>query len=110
VRVTVNLPGVTPELLDLGASYLGKASRADLLRSIIMDMVEVIEEDAIPGPDGECIGSVWDSEDELFPKVVDCDMTREIEALRAEVARLRAELRERDGEGWKAGQPEDGEE
>lgn len=98
MRVTINLPNVTPELLDLGVSYLGKASRAELLRDTIMGMMEVIEEDAIPGPDGECIGSVWDNEDELFPKVVVCP---EMEALRAEIARLRAELRERDGEGWK---------
>jgi metal-responsive CopG/Arc/MetJ family transcriptional regulator len=110
VRVTVYLPGVTPELLDLAVCNDGARSRSEALRWAILAMLERVEGDAIVGPDGKWIGSRSDIEDELFPKVYVSRSDLEIAALRAEIARLEAELRERDGEGWKAGQPEDGEE
>lgn len=88
MRVTLNLPDATPELLDLAVSYFGRASRADLLRHVIMEMLEVVQEDAIPGPDGESIGSKWEIEEELFP--------RERKYLRAPEP----------GEEWKDGEPE----
>lgn len=100
MRVTIDLPGVTPELLKLAASYLGNRSRAEYLRETILESLETVKEDAIPGPDGDCIGSRWDIEDELFPKSGIDARTLEIEALRAEVVLLRAELRDRDGGGW----------
>lgn len=102
MRVTLNLPEATPEMLDLAVSYFDSESRADFLRGTIMEMLEVVMEDAIPGPDGECVGSVSTNERELFPErklVWRTDI--ELEDLRAEVARLRAELDRRDGEDWK---------
>lgn len=102
MRVTLNLPEATPEMLDLAVSYFDSGSRADLLRHTIMEMLVVVMEDAIPGPDGECVGSVSTNERELFPErklVWRTDI--ELEDLRAEVARLRAELDRRDGEDWK---------
>jgi hypothetical protein len=101
MRVTLNLPDATPELLDLAVSYFDSESRAEFLRHTIMEMLEVVAEDAIPGPDGECVGSVWDSEDALFPKQYSSSTDVELERLRAEVARLRAELARKDGEDWK---------
>jgi hypothetical protein len=88
MKVTLNLPDVTPELLDLSVSYFGEASRAEFLRGVIMEMLEVVQEDAIPGPDGECIGSGSTNERELFP--------RERNYLRAPEP----------GEEWKDGEPE----
>lgn len=88
MRVTLNLPDATPELLDLAVSYFREASRAEFLRGVIMEMLEVVQEDAIPGPDGECIGSVSTNERELFP--------RERKYLRAPEP----------GEEWKDGEPE----
>lgn len=90
MRVTLNLPDVTPELLDLAVSYFGEASRAEFLRNTIMEMIEVVEEDAIPGPDGESIGSRSEIESELFP--------RERKYLR--------DPKRIDGEEWKDGEPE----
>ncbi|MFZ4484154.1 MAG: hypothetical protein ACOYOL_09280, partial [Chthoniobacterales bacterium] len=90
MRVTLNLPEATPEMLDLAVSYFDSESRADFLRGTIMEMLEVVKEDAIPGPDGECVGSASTNERELFPErklVWQSDI--ELEELRAEVARLR---------------------
>lgn len=102
MRVTLNLPEATPEMLDLAVSYFDSESRADFLRGTIMEMLEVVMEDAIPDPDGHCVGSVSTNERELFPErklVWQTDI--ELEELRAEVARLRIELDRRDGENWK---------
>lgn len=88
MKVTLNLPDATPELLDLAASHFGEESRAAFLRNTIMEMLEVVKEDAIPGPDGESIGSKWQIEEELFP--------RERKHLRAPEP----------GEEWKDGEPE----
>jgi len=99
MRVTLNLPDATPELLGLAVSYFDSGSRAEFLRGVVMEMLQVVAEDAIPGPDGECIGSVSSNERELFPERKLTSKTDiELEHLRAEVVRLRAEL---DGEGWK---------
>lgn len=102
MRVTLNLPEATPEMLDLAVSYFDSGSRADFLRGTIMEMLEAVMDDAIPGPNGECIGSVSDNEREIFPerRFISRDDI-ELEELRAEVARLRAELERRDGEDWK---------
>jgi|LakMenEpi03Aug12_release.lakeMendotaPanAssembly.Ray.scaffolds.fasta_scaffold263389_2 hypothetical protein len=89
MKVTLNLPDAPPELLDLAVSYLGRESRADLLRHIVMEMLEVVREDAIPGADGECIGSVSASEAELFPE-----------------RWHRTTKQDREGETWKDGEPE----
>lgn len=101
MRVTINLPGVTPDLLDLAVSYLGMTSRTEYLRTTLLDSLECVKADAIPGPHVDCIGSASDLEAELgLVREVD-QTTAEIESLRAEVARLRAELRDIDGESWK---------
>lgn len=89
MRVTLNLSDVTPELLDLAVSYFGRGSRADFLRHVIMEMLEVVQEDAIPGPEGECIGSVSTNERELFPDRWHWTTKQE-----------------REGEEWKDGKPE----
>lgn len=103
MRVTLNLPEATPEMLDLAVSYFDSESRADFLRHTIMEMLEVVMEDAIPGPDGECVGSVSTNERELFRERYQFTSRADIELdeLRAEVARLRSELERRDGEDWK---------
>jgi hypothetical protein len=102
MRVTLNLPDATPELVDLAVSYFDSGSRAEFLRGVVMEMLEVVAEDAIPGPDGQCIGSVSSNESELFPeRKFTSETDIELEKLQAEVARLRAELARRDGEDWK---------
>jgi hypothetical protein len=90
MKVTLNLPDATPELLDLAVSYLGRESRADLLRHIVMEMLEVVREDAIPGADGECIGSFSENDKELFPE-----------------RWHRTTKQDREGETWKDGEPEE---
>lgn len=68
MRVTLNLPDVTPQQLDAAVWYWNLESRSAFIRQALADALEIILEDAIWDTDGECIG--WKSliEEEIFGK------------------------------------------
>jgi metal-responsive CopG/Arc/MetJ family transcriptional regulator len=70
MKVTVNLPDVTPQKLDAAVWYWELGSRSEFIRRAISEALEIVLEDAVWDPeDGECIG--WKSliEEEFFGKV-----------------------------------------
>jgi hypothetical protein len=90
MKVTVNLPDVTPQQLDVGVEYWGYESRSEFIRKAIAEALEVVFDDVILGPDGDCIGSRSSIEEELFPE-----------------GRQWTTKQDREGEAWKDGEPEE---